>query len=160
MGGMIAHRDVAPVFVQEFLHFGVEQLAAELVAKRVPHDRIHADQPRCEMADRKELHELHVDELGAGAQRERVTVAAHVDRGAVARVEARQSAGGNDRRLGSDRQRFTGDHMDGMSADAHAIVKREVGDQEVADAADLGHAAARCARSVLETAGPVLRKST
>ena len=46
--------------------------------------------------------------LGAGAQRERVTVAAHVDRGAVAGVEARQPARGNDRRLRVERQRFTG----------------------------------------------------
>ena len=149
MGCMIAHRDVAPVFVQEFLHFGVQQPAAELVAERVPHDRIHADQPRREMADRKELHELHVDQLGAGAQRERVAVAAHVDRGAVARVEARQAAGGDDRRLRRDRHQIACCDVNRMSAHADASLKSEVGDQELADAADLGRcgATARAASS-------------
>src|SRR6202011_4605165 len=49
------------IILLELTHLGIEQLAAELVAERIPHDRVHADQPRREMADGEELHELHVD---------------------------------------------------------------------------------------------------
>ena len=66
VGGDIARRVVlaeirAAVAVDELFEVAVEQLAAELVAKRVPHDRIHADQPRRQMTDGEKLHKFHVD---------------------------------------------------------------------------------------------------
>ena len=54
------------------------------------------------MPDREELHELHVDERRARAQRERIAVAAHVGRGAVAAIKPRQPAGRHDGGLGRD----------------------------------------------------------
>src|SRR5258707_873311 len=62
--------DVAAVLAHavargEILAFAVEEPPAELVAEGVPHDGVHADQPRRKMADREELHELHVDERRA-----------------------------------------------------------------------------------------------
>src|SRR3990172_7235248 len=79
VGRQVPHRRVLTkvlpaVAVDEFFKPPVEQLAAKLVAKRVPHDRIHADQTRREMADGKKLHELHVNELGAGPEREGVAL--------------------------------------------------------------------------------------
>jgi hypothetical protein len=101
---------------------------------------IHADQPRARGGRWEELHELHVDELGAGAQGERVAVAAHVDRRAVARIQARQSAGRDHRRLRRDRHRSPGRHVHCMRADAGAIAHGELGDDEVADAMYLRYA--------------------
>src|ERR1700687_1573182 len=98
VSGKIARDDVAPVLgraiiVGKFALRGIQQSAAELVAKRIPHDRIHADEARREMADRKELYELHIDELGAGAQRQRIAVTTHIGGAAVAAIKPRQSAG-------------------------------------------------------------------
>src|ERR1700749_4148575 len=45
------------VAVRDLLHAVVEQPATKLVAERIPHDRVHADQSRREMPDGKELHE-------------------------------------------------------------------------------------------------------
>src|SRR5256885_13720121 len=95
---LVARRGVAAFLAEELLLLRVQQPAAELVAERIPHDRIHADEARREMPDRKELHELHVDELRPGAQREYISVAAHVGRGAVARVEAGGAGRGGARR--------------------------------------------------------------
>src|SRR6202011_6183354 len=97
-GGRGAREPVLPGYIRavargEFLPVAVEQTSAELVAERVPHDRVHADQPRREMADRGALHELHVDERRAGAQRERVAVAAQMGGGAVGAIKAREPAG-------------------------------------------------------------------
>src|SRR5207244_4427059 len=75
------------IIADELVSFGIEELAAELVAERVPHDGVHADHARRKMPDRKELHELHVDEFRPRAQSERVAIAAHIQRGAVARIE-------------------------------------------------------------------------
>src|SRR2546423_1071736 len=88
------------------------------------------------MADREELHEFHVDELGTRTQRERIAVAAHVERSAVARIKARQAAGGDDRRFRRNRDRLSGRRMHRMRADANAVLHREVDDEEVAAAAD------------------------
>ena len=83
VGGEVARDDVSAAFadaiiVQELLAPAIEQPAAQLVAKRIPHDGIHADEARREVTDGKELHELHVDELGARGKAERITVATHV----------------------------------------------------------------------------------
>ncbi len=51
--------------------------------------------------------------VGAGAQRQRIAVAAHVGRGAVAAIKPRQAAGRQDRRLGGDRDRRAGAEMIG-----------------------------------------------
>src|SRR5260370_7686473 len=75
------------IVLLEFTHLGIEQSAAQLVAKRIPHDRVHADKPWRKVANGKELHELHVDEFGAGAQRQRIAVTAHVGRRAVAAIK-------------------------------------------------------------------------
>src|SRR6185437_16065304 len=136
-GGEVAYRGVLAFFGEKLLHPGIQQPSAELVAERIPHDRVHADQPRRKMADRKELHELHVDQLGPRAERERVAVAAHVERGAVARVEARQAAGGDDRRFRGDRYRFPGRDVDGPCADAPFALQGEIGDEQVAGAANI-----------------------
>ena len=55
------------IVLLKFMHLGIEQLAPQLVAERVPHDRIHSDEPWRKMADGKKLHELHIDEFGASA---------------------------------------------------------------------------------------------
>src|SRR2546423_796326 len=98
------------------------------------------------MADREELHEFHVDELGTRTQRERIAVAAHVERSAVARIKARQAAGGDDRRFRRNRDRLARRRMHGMRADANAVLHREVDDEEVAGAADFRHALDRRAQ--------------
>src|SRR3954469_20869025 len=91
------------------------------------------------MADREELHELHVDELRSRAEGEGVAVAAHVDRRAVPRIQARQAAGGDDGRLGGDRYRFAACRMKGVRTDADSILHGKLGDQEVTRAPDLWH---------------------
>ena len=53
----------ASLAIDEFFELAVQQLAAELVAKRVPHNGIHPDESRCEMPNGKKLNELHIDEL-------------------------------------------------------------------------------------------------
>src|SRR5438067_11821344 len=132
---MVASGGVAAFLAKELAVLGVEQLPPELVAERIPHDRIHADEPRREMADGKELHELHVDELRPGAERERVAVAAHVERRAVPRIEAGEAAGGDDRRLRRDGNRSPGSDMHSMRADARAIVHCELHDEQIPRAA-------------------------
>lgn len=79
----IPRDDVFAVFgnaivLREFLHAIVQQPPAELVTEGVPHDWVHTDQPRCQMADGKELHEFHVDERTASAQSQGIAIAAHV----------------------------------------------------------------------------------
>ena len=89
------------------------------------------------MADREELHELHVDELGAGAQRQRIAVAAHIGRRAVAPIKPREAAGGDDDRLGRDRDRRAVAHREARPR-RHAtpsITTRSVM-HDIADAAD------------------------
>jgi hypothetical protein len=140
VSGEVARRNVTAPFGQELALFGVEQPAAQLVAERIPHDRIHSHQPRREVADRKELHELHVDQLGAGAQCQRVAIAAHVERRAVARIQARQSAGRDDGRLRRDRYRRPGGHVYRLRPGADPIANGEIRDQEVADALHLRYA--------------------
>ena len=141
VGGEIAGQHVFAVFVGavargEFLHAAVEQPAAELVAERIPHDRVHADQPRRQMPDRKELHEFHVDQRGAGAQRQRIAVAAHIGRGAVAPVKPRQAAGRQHGRLGGDHDRRAGAEMVGDGAGDFAVADDEIDDAEIAGFAD------------------------
>ncbi len=68
----------AAVAIDEFFQFSIEQLPAKLVSKRIPHNRIHADEARRKMADGKELHELHIDEFRAGPESQRIGFAAHV----------------------------------------------------------------------------------
>src|SRR4249920_2248919 len=67
-----------PVMMSEFLTEIVEQPPAELVTERVPHNRIHADQPWREMANGKELDELHIHQRGPGAQRQGIAIAPHI----------------------------------------------------------------------------------
>ena len=124
------------VILLEFLHLAVEQNAAELVAERIPHDRIEADEPRRQMPDREELHEFHVDQLRAGAQRQRIAVAAHIQRGAVAPIEPRQPAGRDHHGLGRDGDGLAGLHVNGGGAAGDAVFERDVDDEEIADTAD------------------------
>src|ERR1051326_8753881 len=137
---MVACGRVATLFLEEFAPRGVEEAPAELVAERVPHDRIHADEPRREMADRKELHELHIDQLRARGERERIAVAAHVDRRAVASIEARKAAGRDDGGLRRDAEGLAARDMHGVRADAGALRERELGHEQIADAPDLRRA--------------------
>ena len=95
---------VRAVFRRELFHLAVKQPAAKLVAERIPHDRVHADEPRRQMPDRKELDEFHVDQRRAGAQRQRIAVAAHIGGGAVAAVKPCQPAGRQHGRLGRNRR--------------------------------------------------------
>ena len=113
----------------------VQQLSAELVAERVPHDRVHAYQPRRKMADREELHELHVDQRGTGAQRQRISVAAHIGGGAVAPIEPGQAAGSDHDGLGLERD----DRRSGYEVPSRrgfAIATNDIDDDQVADPAD------------------------
>ena len=97
---------VFAVAMNEFLEAAVEESATELVAERVPHDRVHADQPRRQVRNREELHELHVHELGARLERQPARLASHVGGGAAAAEDLRQSTGGEDHGGGGDgRQR-------------------------------------------------------
>src|SRR5437016_993382 len=66
------------VTMSELLAAIVEQLPAELVTERVPHDWIHADQPWRQMANGKELDKFHIHQRGSGAQSQCIAVAAHV----------------------------------------------------------------------------------
>ena len=144
VGRKIAGKDISAVIAPagrriillEFLHLAVEQFAAELVTKRIPHDRIESDQARRQMPDREELHEFHVDQLRTGAQRQRITVAAHIQRGAVAAIKPRQPAGRDHHGLGRDRHRFAGLHMHGGGSAGDAVLERDVDDQKIADTAD------------------------
>ena len=144
VGADVAGDDVLAVLrhavaVGELLHVLVEQPAAELVAERVPHDRVHADQPRRQMPDREELHELHVDQRRAGAKAERIAVAAHVGGGAVAAVEPRQPAGGDDGRLGGDHHRRAAADMPGRPRPPTSpSTLQEIDHAEVAVAGDAG----------------------
>ncbi len=98
------------------------------------------------MPDREELHEFHVDERCAGAQRERIAVAAHVGRRAVAAIEPRQPAGGHDRRLGGDGDRRAARQMQPAGTDHLAILAQQVDDQQVAGQPDPGGALDRGAQ--------------
>ena len=156
----IAARLVAAVIGEKLAPGAVEQPSAELVAERVPHDRVHADQARREMPDRKELHELHVDEVGPGGKRQRIAVAAHIRRGAVAPENPGKPAGGDDHRLGGDR------HC-GCRSRCRAPPRRSAAPSAVTMSVTVRlltrRIAATCPirrRSVAATAGPVLRKST
>ena len=60
------------VVVDELFHIAVQQPPPQLVAERVPHDRVHADKARGQMPDGKKLYEFHIDQRGAGIQRQRV----------------------------------------------------------------------------------------
>src|SRR5437588_2009041 len=121
---VVARGGIAALLAEELALLGIDQLSTELVAERIPHDGIHADKPRREMPDREVLHEFHVDQLRSGAERERVAVAAHVERGAVARIEAGEAAGGDDRRLRRDGNRSPGSDMPSLRADDSTIGER------------------------------------
>ncbi len=132
----VAARIAAGVVLLELALLGIEQFAAELVAERVPHDGIHADEAGGQMPDRKELHEFHVDQFGAGAQPERVAVAGHVGGRAVAQIKAGKAAGSDDHRPGGDRDRLAGRNMQGRRATGHAVGHGDIDDQQFADALD------------------------
>jgi hypothetical protein len=141
VGGQIPRRRVpgafvAAIAVEEFLAVAIQQPAAELVAERVPHDRVHADEPRRQMSDREELNKFHVDELGAGGQRQRVPITAHIRRGAVAAEDAGQAAVCEDHRFGRYRHRRPGREIQTDGADRLAGGDGEVGNRQIADAPD------------------------
>ena len=154
VGREVARRLVGAVLgdaigVDELGTLGIEQPPAELVAERVPHDRVHADEARRQVPDRKELHEFHVDEPRARAQRQRVAVAAHVGRGAVAAVEPREPAGRDHHGLRRDRDFSSVAYGKADGARGLAVHDGEIGDAEIADAADAPlalHLAAQGAR--------------
>src|SRR5262249_8929345 len=88
------------VAINEFFELAVEQFSAELVPEGIPHYRIHAYQPRRQMADGKKLDEFHIHQLSAGPQRQRIALAAHICRCAVSRIELGQTASGQNHGLG------------------------------------------------------------
>ncbi len=92
--------------------------------------------PRRQVPDREELHEFHVDQRGAGAQRQRIAVAAHIGRGAVAAVKPRQAAGRQHRGLGGDHHRRAGAEMIGDGAGDFAVADHEIDDAQIAGFAD------------------------
>ena len=88
------------------------------------------------MADGEELHELHVDKLSARAQGQRIAIAAHVERGAVATIEPREPACGDDHGFRRQRHRFAGGQMHRDGAAGPPIAHDDVDDGEIADAAN------------------------
>src|SRR6516164_10837736 len=137
VGRNIARGQIAPLLAHaiargELLALAVEEPPAELIAERVPHDGIHANEPRRQMTDRKELHEFHVDEGYAGAQRQRVAVAAHVGGGAVAAITPGEPAGRKNGRLGRNGDRGSACEMERARARDFAVVADEIDDQEIA----------------------------
>ena len=115
-GGGVAPRVAAAIARQELLHLPVQQPPAQLVAKRVPHDRVHADEAGEEMADGEELHELHVDQCSTRGEREGMALVRHVGRGAGARVEPRQPAGRDHRHPCRQRDGAAGFHIEAHRA--------------------------------------------
>jgi len=115
-----------------------EEPAPELVAERVPHDRIHADQPGCQMTNGKELDEFHVHKRGAGAQSQRITVAAHVGRGAVSPVKPGEATCRQNSRLGGQNDRRARAEMKRNRSSDFAIGKKELDDTQVSRLADAG----------------------
>ena len=111
------------------------------------------------MPDREELHELHVDEWRAGAEAQRIAVAAHVDGSAVAPVEPRQPAGGDNGGLRRDHHRRAAFRMPRHRARNLTVDFQQIDHAQVALAGDAGRLVTTV-RSVFDTAGPVLRKST
>src|SRR4051794_35035908 len=108
--GNVARRGVtaeiaATVAIDELCKIAIEQFSAQFVAKRIPHDRIHADQARGEVSYGKELHELHVDKFGARPQSQSVGFTSHVGRSAVARVKLREPTGRKNNRLGLEAEK-------------------------------------------------------
>ena len=67
---------------------------------------------------------------------------------------------GEDRRLGRDDDRRAGAEMHGHRAGDVAVVAHEIDDAQIAGFADAVGARSPRVRSVFDTAGPVLRKST
>ena len=99
------------------------------------------------MADREELHELHVHQRRPRAERERVAFARHVVRGARPGVELGESAGCDHRCPGGDADpRAVGERE--AECPAHrAVLHHQVGDCDVAECADAGgpsHLLAQC----------------
>src|SRR4029077_1456675 len=122
--------------VDELFELSVEQFASELVAKRVPHDRVHADEPWREMADGEKLHEFHVDELRAGPQGQRVRLAAHVRGSAVALEKFRQSARGENHGFGVNRNQLAIDEIEHNRADSTPIAHDNFNRGKIADASN------------------------
>ena len=141
VGRDVAGDHVAPVLVDavkggEFLARAVEQPPAQLVAERVPHDRVHADETRREMPDREELDEFHVDQRRTCPQRQDIAVAAHVGGGTVASIEPGEPAGGDDGRFGCDGNRHSARDMQRYCARDLVVDAHEIHHQEVAGLAD------------------------
>ena len=137
IGGDVARRRVdaripLAVILDELFHVAIEQAATELVAERIPHDRVHADEPRREVADREELGKLHVDQLGAGVERERIRIAAHIGRCAVAPEQTGKPARGEDHRPCRDTDRRAVLEIDPDRARDPSVMDREIGDREPA----------------------------
>ena len=128
-GSGIDSRILLAVVLDEFFHVPVEQPPAELVAERVPHDRVHPHQARREVADREELREFHVDQLGAGVEREREGIAAHIGRRAVAPEQTGEPARGEDNRPGRYPDRRAVLKIDPDRARDPPVMDREIGDR-------------------------------
>ena len=124
------------VILFEFLQLAIQQLAAELVAEWVPHDGVHAHEARRQMADGEELHELHVDQLSARAQGQRIAIAAHIEGGAVATIKPREPACRDDHGFRGQRHGLAGGQMHRDGAAGPPIAHDDVDDGEIADAAN------------------------
>ena len=130
----VARALIAAVIGEEFAAVAIEQPATELVAERVPHDRVHADDARRQMPDRKELHEFHIDKRGAGRERQRIAVTAHVGGCAVALVNAREPASCDDDSLRDNPHRLALGNIERDRADHFAVMHEKIGDSQIADA--------------------------
>ena len=140
VGSLVPHRGVgaavlASVAVHELIEVAVQQASSQLVAERVPHDRVHAHQPRRQVGDGEELDELHVDQLGPGPQRQGVGFAPHVGGGAVAAIDLGEAAGGQDHGPGGEGDDLAGHHVQAHRAHGAAVVHDDLGDRDVAHAA-------------------------
>ena len=122
--------------VDELFHRTVEQPAAELVPKRIPHDGVHADESRREVADREELDELHVDEGRARAQCKRIAFARHVVRCARTGVELGESPGCDHGRPGFDTDLRAVAERESERPAHRALLHHQVGDRDIAERAD------------------------
>ncbi len=129
----VLHRAVV---LGEFLALAVQKNTAQFVAERIPHDRIHADQARGQMADGKELHELHINQRRAGAQGQGKAVAAHVGGSGIALIQARQAARGDHRGTGGNRDPFPAFQMHGNGAQGPAVADHQIRHHQVRDTAD------------------------
>src|SRR5262245_37175499 len=98
------------------------------------------------MADWEKLDKFHIHQLSAGPQRQRVALAAHIRRRAVACIELGQAAGGQNDGLGLKGNQLTVTQIEPQSPQGASIFGDNLNDGHVADTAnvaDLGDLASQ-----------------